>query len=401
MLNHFKVAIIGGGASGIITAVELVSGNNALLGKEIVILERNDRIGKKLIATGNGQGNILNKNISKENYYGEEDIIQNFLNGIKEISLEEYFYKLGIPQIECEEGKLYPISKQASAVLDVLMKYLFSKGVNVITNEKVTKIEKQKEIYKLTTEKAGYLASKVVVATGGKAGKHFGTDGTSYGLVQNLGHELTSLYPSLVQIKLSLTKIKGLKGIKERARVYAKDGEKVLKSQVGDVLFTEFGASGSAIFQISGHLAKAQKPNVRIEFLPNYTLEETEKIIKDKISNCSFMQKEEVLCGIINKKIGLQILKDLKEYSYKEIANNIKNFNIEVKGSLGFDYAQVTKGGITVKNLNAKTFESKVNSGLYIVGETLNIDGDCGGYNLAFAFYSGITCAKNIKNKLS
>ncbi|MBR5192367.1 MAG: aminoacetone oxidase family FAD-binding enzyme [Clostridia bacterium] len=398
---NFKVAVIGGGASGILTAVELVSGKNAFCGKDIAIIERNERIGKKLIATGNGQGNILNAKINKANYYGDTTLIENFVNGLKEINLAEYFYKLGIPQTESEDGKIYPISKQASAVLDVLMKYLLSKGVNIITGEKVISINKETIGFNLKTENNKYFANKVVVAIGGKAGKHFGTDGTSYSLLTNLGHELTKLYPSLVQIKADLTKIRGLKGIKEKATVYALDGEKVLKQHTGDILFTEYGVSGSSIFQISGHLATAVNPNIRVEFLPNYTLAETEKIIKDKISNCTFMQKEEILCGIVNKKVGLQILKEVKNFNYKEIAYAIKNFNLKVTGSLGFDYAQVTKGGITAKNLNSKTFESNVNNGLYIVGEALNVDGDCGGYNLSFAFYSGITCARDIKDKIN
>ncbi len=395
MNKIYKVAIVGGGASGLLSAVELLR-DSRFLGEDVVILERNDRVGKKLVATGNGQGNLSNSNLSLSFYHGDK----NFLSSLKEllkVNLEEYFSNLGIFFTE-EEGKKYPVSKQASAVLDIIRSFLSKNNCQTITGFKVDKIIKEKDYYRLISKEKEVLAKVVVLAFGGKASKQFGTDGTSYSLATSLKHNLTPLFPSLVQLKTDTDNIRGLKGIKEKARVTAFDGDEFLSSAVGDILFTDYGVSGSAVFQVSGYAITAKNPLLKIEFLPDLTEKGVEKMLNKKKS-LAFIEYTDCLSGIVNKRIGQLILK-ISKNDVKSIVYNLKNFVLKVKGSMGFDYAQVTKGGISSDNINPNTFESKINKNLYIVGEALDVDGDCGGYNLTFAFLSGIKAGEDIKNKL-
>lgn len=396
MQKIFKTAIVGGGAAGLICAIELLDGKNALSGEDVLILERGDRVGKKLIATGNGQGNLSNENLGEEFYYGDKAFIKSFVSRLNEIDLKDYFYKLGIPLTASKDGKLYPLSKQASAVLDVIRAYLEYKKCVTYTGKRVTNIQKTDDGYVIFVDKEKFFAEKVVVATGGSAGKQFGTDGTSYKLMEALGHKKTELYPSLVQLKTETEKIKGLKGLKEVARVTAFVGRKPIKSATGDVLFTEYGVSGNAIFQISACIAGLKDAYLIIEFLPDLTYSETEDVLEQRKAK-KFIKDEDLLCGILNKRVGQAVLKASKSKEVVDVAYTIKNFKLKVTGSLDFNYAQVTRGGIATDKVNPNTMESELSSGLYIVGEALDVDGDCGGYNLTFAFVSGIIAARSIK----
>ncbi len=397
MSQIFKTAIVGGGASGLLCATELLRGENSFSGKEVVILERNERVGKKLIATGNGQGNLTNANITENNYYGDKNFIRVFLDEVRKLDLEEYFYSLGIPLISIGEKK-YPLSRQANSVLDTIRYGLEKKGVNIKTNFFVNGIKNEDGIFKLSSGTETVLAQNVVIAVGGACGKQFGTDGTSYSLAESLGHKKTKIYPSLVQVKTDTSPIRSLKGLKEQAKVTALDNGKPLKSATGEILFTEFGVSGNAVFQVSGHLAKAKNPTLKIEFLPDFSIEKVEKIIADRIENACF-PSDELLTGILVKRVGQAVLKASSSRSPFDLAKTIKNFTLKVTGTLGFNYAQVTKGGIETVAVNPYTFESKLRRGAYLTGEVLDIDGDCGGYNLTFAFVSGLLCARAIKQR--
>ena len=396
MQKIYRVAIVGGGAAGLMSAVELLSGANAIKGEDVVIIERNDRIGKKLIATGNGQGNLTNAFVSKDNYYGNSVFLDKFIEHVNSVDLEKYLYNMGIPLYTAKDGKKYPLSRQANSFLDVLRIYLGSKGCAILTSTKAEKILKRGEIFTVCTNVNDILAKNLIVATGGKSAKQFGTDGTAYSLVEKFGHSVTELYPSLVQLKCELNLIRGLKGLKETAKVTALSCGKEIKSAVGDVLFTEYGISGNAVFQISGHLTNAINTAVRIEFLPDMDIEEIIKILLDR-EKCGLFDGENQLLGMLNKRVGQAVLKTAKSKSAKDVAKALKDFNLKITGNLGFNYAQVTKGGIKTEDINAETMESNLTKGMYIVGEMLDVDGDCGGYNLTFAFISGIVAAKNIK----
>ncbi len=397
MQKVYRVAIIGGGAAGLTSAVELLCGNNALRGEDVVIIERNDRVGKKLIATGNGQGNLTNEKIDKENYYGDSNFIERFIDLAKEIDLKNYLYKLGVPLYTAKDGRQYPLSRQASSFLDVIRLHLQDKGCQIVTSAKAESIYKRGDIFTVSTTVGDFSAKNLIVATGGKASKQFGTDGTAYALVEKFGHETTKLFPSLVQLKCDLTLIRGLKGLKETAKVTAISNGKEVKSAIGDLLFTEYGVSGNAVFQVSGHLTNAINPTLKVEFLPELTISETEQILLDR-ENGNLLGENRLL-GIVNKRIGQAVLKSAKSQSAKDVAKALKEFYLPVTGNLGFNYAQVTKGGIKTNKINPDTMQSELVNRLYLVGETLDVDGDCGGYNLTFAFISAILSARNIKRE--
>ena len=400
MQKIYKVAIIGGGSAGLMSAIELLSGFDALNGEDVVILERNDRVGKKLVATGNGQGNLCNENFSADFYYGEKAFINAFVEQANGINVYKYFEKLGIPLTTAKEGKIYPLSKQASAVLDIMRSCILSKGCKEITKCYVDKITNRKDTFYIEAGSNVYQAENVIVAVGGSSAKQFGTDGSSYKLLENFGHKTTKLYPSLVQLKTDLQQIKGLKGLKETVKVTAFDKDIPLKSATGEILFTEYGVSGNAVFQISSALANVEKGYINVEFLPELSVEQIISILKIR-AKTGYITQENYLCGILNKRIGQAVIKTIKNFSVSAVANALKNFKLKVTGNLGFNYSQVTKGGIETSKINPQTYESKLQKGLYAVGEVLNVDGDCGGYNLTFAFVSAICSAKAIKQNLS
>ena len=397
MQKSYKVAIVGGGASGLMTAVELVRGEYAFSGKDVVILERNDRVGKKLIATGNGQGNLTNADLRLQNYRGEEKFISAFLQKENQIDLSCYLENLGIPLCTLAGGKKYPLSRQASSVLDVIRAFLDEKGVETRVNSKVVNIKNDDGVFVLDTESGKVIAQKVVLSFGGATAKQFGTDGSSYALAERFGHKKTALYPSLVQLKTKIDYIRGLKGLKETARVTLNIDDKPVCSSVGDLLFTDFGVSGSTVFQVSAGYSGQENASLKIEFLPELSVEQIKEILV-KRKSLKYFDDQTLLSGILNKRIGQAVLKYANSFDCEKVARAIKNFNLKVIGTLGFDYAQVTKGGIKTRDIDENTFESKLQKGLYIVGEALDVDGDCGGYNLAFAFTSGIAAARGIKN---
>lgn len=400
MNKIFKTAIIGGGAAGLLCATELLSGSYALNGNDVVILERNDRVGKKLVATGNGQGNISNADISLKNYSGDSAFISLFIEQVKSINLIKHFETLGIITEADESGRIYPLSRQANSVLDILRDYLSSKNCTVVTGFKAIKIAESDGLFKIKAENGETVSAKtVVLAAGGKAAKQFGTDGTAYSLATAFSHKLTPLYPSLVQLKTDKIRIKGLKGIKENALVSLFDGNKFIKSAEGDFLFTDYGVSGNAVFKISDKVAGLNGPVLSVDFLPQFTSSDIKTILENRLQQ-GFIPKNDILNGLIHKKLGEAIVKDCG-LDVLRIVNTVKTFKLKVVGTLGFDYAQTTKGGIVTQDINPETYESKLKKGLYIVGEMLDVDGECGGYNLTFAFTSGIVAAKAVKRSFA
>lgn len=390
-----KVAIVGGGASGLFTAIDLLSGSNAFLGDDIVILEKNDRVGKKLLVTGNGQCNLSNTDMCVSHYYGDKGFINAFFGD--KVDLVEYLKHIGIYTCADENGKVYPLSLSASSVLDIIRQFLISKNVEIITSCEVTDIKKENDLFKLETSKGVFYSKYVVSAFGGKSGKQFGTDGKSYKLLENFKHKITNLYPSLVQLKTDTKYIKGLKGVKEKVRLSAYHEGKLLKTVVGDLLFTDYGVSGDSVFKISSVVTDKNKCSLSIEFLPDESKEELESIIESK-KKLPFIDKNDILTGIVNKRVGQMILKRSGSNKTEDILKQLKGYKLEVTGTAGFDQSQVTKGGIETDFVNPFTMKSKLVDNLFIIGESLNVDGDCGGYNLTFAFTSGIKASKTIKN---
>lgn len=386
----FKVAIIGGGFAGLVSAERLSS---VLGGENVLLLEKNNRVGKKILATGNGRGNISNCDLSVERYHSIKGADVAFaIEKYGNKSIIDYFRGLGVDS-SVEEGKIYPSSFQANSILDMLRLRLEFLNTQILVDSNVESVCRSGNNYIISTKSERFIAKQVIFACGGKAGKQYGTDGTSYSLLQGLGHTVTSLYPSLVQVKTDTAKIKGLKGLKSQAVASLLVNGRFVKSFEGDVLFTDYGVSGNAIFYLSAYVPQKEKCKIVLSFLPDKTETEICEFLKEKFKRVSYLGVDDALTGVLNKLIGKAVVKACGQISTNDmgaaaIAHALKNFSLDVIGTLGFDYAQVTKGGIPFSEVDRETMQSKRAKGVYIVGEMLDVDGDCGGYNLQWAYSS-------------
>ncbi len=407
MQQPLSTAIIGGGATGLFLATRLLTTNGA-----VAVFERGNRVGRKLSATGNGQGNISNLAVEDTEYFsisqGGNDLAHSIITRYPYSALKAHLEKLGVLLLPDDRGRVYPTGRQASAITDALRFAVEQKGISMYLNTQVTKLEKRGDLFRITAKTENgereYFAKNVVLCTGGKASKNFGTDGTAYALAQGFGHTLTTLYPSLVQVKTETKKIKTLKGIRvSPARVTAtwqEQGVKKSHTVDGDILFTDYGVSGDAIFRLSAFFTHAISTGVTlsIHFLPEFTAETIEKTLIKKRALLPSLPFEELLGGIVNNQVGRAVIKSVGKEDFHAIANAVCAFDLDVVGTLGFDYAQVTKGGIPVNEV-LNTLQSKKIDGLYLAGEMLDIDGQCGGFNLQWAFSSSACIADELNEK--
>ena len=398
----YSVAIIGGGFSGLCAAVEL----GKALGQRVVILEGNKRIGKKILSTGNGQGNITNLNVSEEFYHGDVEFAKKCLCRYSNTQLLEFFDELGLITA-VNEGKVYPASFTAGAILDVLRFKLEELQVEIKTESCVVKISKQGNFCLDCANGEKIFAKRVICAFGGSSGAGFMTDGSSYKLLTSIGHSLTKLSPSLVQLKTEREKLKGLKGIKQEAIVSLFDDKRFVQSFEGDVLFTDYGVSGNTIFSLSAYLSEVKNPILRVEFLPTVSAETLIGKITKKCDGKS--EWEKVLVSALPTRLIYAIMRECdishvdiaKKSAVYKVVHAIKAFTLKVEGPAGFESSQVTSGGINTADICVSDMQSKKVSGLYVIGEALNVDGNCGGYNLQWAFTSAMIAAEGILNEKS
>ncbi|MGH4119099.1 NAD(P)/FAD-dependent oxidoreductase [Clostridium sp.] len=403
-----SLIIIGGGAAGITSA--LIAKD---YGIDVAIIEGTDRLGKKILTTGNGRCNISNTNINNDRYHSENLYFHNnILDSFTIKDTVDFFACLGLPLVTLDGGKMFPMSLQASSVLDILRFALEEKHIPVYINTKAKKIvKKKKEFIISTVDDATYNCEKLIIATGGKSAPKTGSDGSGYTLAKQLGHSIISPAPALVQLKLNYNKLKALSGVKFDGYADLYINDKCVQKEFGEILFTDYGISGPPILQLSRIASMAtienKKASLIIDMLP--TIEH--KALNDFLSNhWSIFEDRSVydsFIGIINKKVIPIILKEAKvEDIYKPCSNlNIKEkialyellkqWKFEVSGTNSFANAQVTAGGINTKEVNGDTLESNIVSNLFFAGEVLDVDGDCGGYNLQWAWSSGAIAGKS------
>ena len=391
-MKNIRTAIIGGGASGMFCAAALQDARGA------VIFERGERLGKKLSATGNGQGNVTNLSLSEKNYFSvsgdARDRLIDALARHGRADMLRFLESLGGLFLPDERGRVYPAGRQASSVTDLLRFSLAAKGVEICTDTKASALIKTPRGFRVEAETpAGrecFEAERVVLCAGGKAAKNFGTDGGAYLLAKSLGHSLTPLYPSLVQLKTDTAPIRGLKGIRVDARVSAYAGKEKLAEERGDVIFTDYGLSGDAVFRISAFLTDKldkSKITLKLEFLPDVPARKIIDVLTEKSRSENMLPEGELLCGIVNNQLGRAVMRICGTQNITGIVSVLKEFALPVTGSLGFDYAQVTKGGVPLSETD-NDLQSRLVKGLYFAGEILDVDGECGGYNLQWAYTS-------------
>ncbi|MDE6597804.1 MAG: aminoacetone oxidase family FAD-binding enzyme [Clostridia bacterium] len=387
---NFDVAIIGGGAAGLACASRLSERTKNL---KIAVIEAGERAGKKLAATGNGQGNVTNANMSAEHYFGGNvPLVEKLACGKDNFLTESSLFKCVLSRDE--QGRVYPGGRQASALVDSLLADLKRSGVTLITGVKVEKLSRGFVLF--LSDGRNIEANYVVLCTGGKAQKQYKTDGSAYSLATNLGHTLTPLYPSLVQLKTDTQHIKTLKGIRTDCIVSAFSGGKKIAEKRGDVIFTEYGVSGNAIFAISPYVADKQSVTLSLHFLPQSSAFIAEDVLRKKKLG---YPDSELLSGTLHNQLGRAIIKRVGSCDERAIENMVCNFTLPVTGSLGFDYAQVTKGGINMSEVS-DNLESKLVKNLFFAGEILDVDGECGGYNLHWVFSSACAVADEISKRV-
>lgn len=389
-MNMADIAVVGGGASGLVASIEA-----ARRGASVIILERNTRLAKKILSTGNGRCNITNRYIAPDRYYGDRSFASCVLS-LADINITlDFFESIGILCIEDIDGKMYPRSLQAATVSDLLREETARLNIKVLTDFQVKSIGKGKKFF-LSNANEKIEATKVILACGGKAAPTMGTDGTSYSLAEELGHRKTALYPSLVQLKTE-NPMKALKGVKQNCTVTLfLDGRKT-RQENGEVLFTEYGISGPPVFNLSGQASCAveagKNTEVSLDLAEDISFPDLVNLIEDRLKMFPHFTKENRLNGLLHKKVGYEIVKIA--HSPREMALMIKDFRTKITGTTGFKNAQVTAGGIVTSEINPETCESKKTKGLYITGEMLDVDGDCGGFNLQFAWSTGIIAGRN------
>lgn len=392
MNTIYKLAVIGGGAAGLFATALLAKNENI----STLLIESGERLGKKLSSTGNGQGNVTNERVGLGGYFSvqkNEEKIDQLISLYGKESMLSFLEELGGLFAADERGRVYPTGRQASAVTDLLrFPIQESKKVALALKTTVKTLKKQGGVFRIDCETEDgntvYYAEKVLLCTGGKAAKNFGTDGLGYTIAKGLGHTVTSLYPSLVQLKTETEYIKGLKGIRvSDACVQAVQNGKTLSTAVGDIIFTDYGVSGDTVFRLSAFLTdKIEKGNAEliIDFLPKVSKERLSSLLENKKK--LQIPANELLCGVLNNQVGRAIVK-YAGGDLKKIVDAVKGFSLAVKGTLGYDYAQVTKGGVPLNEVD-DGLQSKIVDGLYFAGEILDADGECGGFNLQFAYTS-------------
>ena len=391
------VIVIGGGASGILAALTAAENPN----NRVLLLERQQRIGRKLLATGNGRCNLTNAAAAPENYHGEDpDFVRPALSAFGPEDALRYFHRLGLLTAEEYGGRVYPLSNSANSVLDVLRLALDRAGVEQRCAAPVKSLRREKRGFAVEIEGETLQGDAVILACGGAAGAKLGGVMDGYQLAKSLGHKRTGLYPALVQLVTEPEYPRALKGVRAESALTLKRRGFALAESRGELQFTDNGVSGPAVFDLSRAAATGGEGlTLHIRLLP---LEEAEilSLLRERQAGYPELPASEILTGMLHNRLGRMLVKyaglspntplrELTKADLDALARACVDFCLPVKGTEGFDHAQVTAGGLRTADFDPRTLESRLVPGLFACGELLDVDGDCGGYNLQWAWASG------------
>ena len=392
-----NIAVIGGGASGMMAALAARA-----QGAQVTIFERQARVGRKLLATGNGRCNLTNLSPLPPHYHGEDPgfSAQVFSAFPREATLE-YFRSLGLVTLAEPSGRVYPYSDQANSVVDVLRFAMDQRKVALLTGVEVRRIRKTSQGFSLKLAEGEMAFDRVVVACGGAAGGKLGGTMSGYQLLRSLGHKCTRLRPSLVQIRSGYPRLSSLKGIRAQCRAEIFRDDRLFAAGTGEIQFTDLGLSGPVIFGISRNVC-AEKGDweCRLDLLPQFSREAVADLLRCRRDSLPDLPTEDLFTGLLHNRLGRVLAQEaglrlseplhtLSESQLTRAAETAKTFSLSLTEPLGMDAAQVTAGGILTRDFDPGTLESRLVPGLYACGEVLDVDGDCGGYNLQWAWSSG------------
>ena len=395
-----NVCVIGGGAAGMLAALTAAEG-----GHRVLLLERQSRVGRKLLATGNGRCNLSNYHVSPAHYHGGAGFCDFALSQFDVGETLQYFASLGLLTVSEAGGRIYPMSNMAGSVLDVLRYALERPEIDLQTGQTVTAVRKTPEGFSVKTETDTFSARRLILAAGGAAGSKVGGVMDGYRLAKSLGHHRTALYPSLVQLKTDPTYPRALKGVKAQCGISICRGSQVLARNSGEVLFTEYGVSGPAIFDLSRSVsAGGSDLTCLLNFFPDWEEAEVLHWLCQRQAAMAAHEASTLLTGSCHTRLGQMICKSagftnqkaagLTRDDLRRIARQATRFALPITGTCGFDQAQVTAGGLDTSEFDPHTLRSRLVPGLYACGEVLDVDGDCGGYNLQWAWSSGRLAGK-------
>ena len=391
-----RIGIIGGGASGMAAALAAAENPHA----EVILLERQARVGRKLQATGNGRCNLTNLHTLEGGYHGDEaDFAKFALEHFDVHATLDWFRSLGLYTVTEASGRVYPYSDQANSVVDVLRFALEKPNITQKMGFEVEKVKKSNNVFHIESKEETVDCDRLIVACGSVAGSKLGGTMSGYKLLRSFGHHCTKLRPTLVQIKTGWPGIGALKGVRANCRASVYHDDELFAESIGEMQFTDQGLSGPVMYEISRDVCQEKGSwCCRLDLLPDLPQEAIEaELIRRKSTN---LPTSELLTGILHNRLGRVItqevgltpqrpVSELSDYELREVARQVKCFDVSLTEPLGMDAAQVTAGGILTKEFNDTTMESRKTPGLYACGEVLDIDGDCGGYNLQWAWSSG------------
>ena len=390
------IGIIGGGASGMAAALAAAENRDA----QIILMERQTRVGRKLLSTGNGRCNLTNLHAGEGGYHGNSPAFAGYaLSQFPPEAALKWFAGLGLLTVAEESGRVYPYSDQANSVVDVLRFGLEQPNIGVKLGFEVEKVKKTPNGFRVEAKGESVECEKLIVACGGLAGTKLGGSMSGYKLLRSLGHTCTKLRPTLVQIKSDWIGCPSLKGVRTNCRAEILRNGDVTAQSTGQLQFTEYGLSGPMIFEISRDVCQGGGDwPCRLDFLPEVSANDLrDELTRRRKTN---LPVSELLTGILHNRLGRvltqnvglssnALVRDLSDWEIGQAVSAVKALEVSLTEPMGMDSAQVTAGGIVTAEFDEKTMESRLVSGLYACGEVLDIDGDCGGYNLQWAWSSG------------
>ncbi len=391
-----SVAVIGGGAAGMMAALEAAS-----RGAAVSVYERQNRVGRKLAVTGNGRCNLTNLHASPQSYHGlDPGFAAPALNRFSPMETLAHFRGLGLLTVFEPDGRVYPLSDTAGSVVDVLRFAMEASGVCLKDSCEVTALERAGSGWRVKCTEGSFEADRVIAACGGMAGERFGGTNKGYELLEALGHHRTPLRCSLVQLRCGNPSCRSLKGIRADAAVRVFFGDALLAYSAGEIQFTDYGLSGPAVFEISREALSRPGIVVSLDLLRSVTEEELSEMLLRRAERTPQLTMSDIFLGTVQNRIGRilvssaglkgsESVESLTEKAARRLARLAKHFEFPVIGDMGAANAQVTVGGIRTDEFDPETMESRLWPGLYACGELLDVDGDCGGYNLQWAWSSG------------
>ena len=409
------VVIIGGGPAGILCAAAIKENAKEMV--NVTIVERLEKIGKKILATGNGKCNFTNKNLSPRRYNNPKFVTPTLSKyGYKEIV--EYLESIGLLSKEISEGRMYPYTESATTVLEVMRMHLNRLGVNVKTNYEVNKVVEKNGRYLVynKNQRNYYLeCDYLVFACGGASAPVLGSNGSGYGLLKPFKVKVTDIYPGLVGIKSDITTLKVLNGLRFKCNVsvYEKKTKSCVWIEYGEVQFKGDGISGIVVMEASTFMARHLGNYViNLDLMPEASLDDTIRMLNIRKELFESSEVLNLLTGMLPKMLGQVILKkasiDMNSYiknltkaNITKIAGLIKAFPLDVKGDYGFERSQVTVGGVSLTEVDNETLEIRKMPNAYVCGEIIDVDGECGGYNMQWALASGYLVGKKISESIN